>query len=328
MTLSPIDGSHIPEIVDLVNRCHAVDGPNIRIDVDEFRQELNSSLTSMDRDVRVARDEAGRARGLVWTLHLPDDETSPSDHVVQRCYVEGCVDPDVRGHGYGRALLSWGVEHARELLAAGPEGNRVIRVSRNIDNESSARLHARFGFVDVRWFHDLIRGISSPETLAALPDRSNPAGISIDPWPENSEEVLPVKNLSFRDHWGSAPYTSEAWRESVHGFGGRPDLSTVARDTTTGEIVGFLLTHRYPADDQVNGGRQAWIDKLGTLAAYRGRGIASALVVDAIHRYREHDLTHAMIGVDADNPTGAHRLYRGLGFTTHFSTVTSEIVIS
>ena len=321
-------GSDLPEIVDLVNRCHAVDGPNIRIEVDEFRQELNSSLTTMERDVRVARDGSGRALGLVWTLYLPSDETPSSGDVLQRCYVEGCVDPEFRGRGLGRELLSWGVEHARELLADGPSGHRVIRVSRRVDNESAARLHQRFGFVDVRWFHDLIRDISSSESLATLPDRSNPTGISVDPWPEDSEDVLPVKNSSFQDHWGSAPDTSEGWRESVHGFGGRPDLSSVARDTTTGEIVGFLLTHRYPADDEVNEGRQVWIDKLGTLATHRGRGIASALIIDAIHRYREHGLTHAMIGVDADSPTGAHRLYRNLGFTPHFSTVTSEIVVT
>ena len=114
----------------------------------------------------------------------------------------------------------------------------------------------------------------------------------------------------------------------MEGFGGRPDLSRIARDSTTGEIVAFLVTRRYPADDEINGGRQAWINTLGTLRSHRGRGIATALMIDALHRYRDHGMTHAMIGVDADNPTGAHRLYRSLGFTDHFRTVTSEIMLS
>lgn len=322
MTLHSVSDDQISEIVELANRCHAFDGPNIRVEVEEFRQELNSSLTTMARDARVARDDTGHPRGLVWTLH-PDAEEG-----IQRCYVEGYVDPEFRGLGYGRELLSWGVERARELLGTVPDSHRVIRVSRHVDNDAAARLHQRFGFVDVRWFHDLIRDISSVESLDGLPDPSNPEGISIDRWPEDSEDVLAVKNSSFQDHWGSAPYTSDGWRESVHGFGGRPELSSVARDLATGEIVGFLLTHRYPADDEVNGGRQVWIDKLGTLSTHRGRGIASALIVDAIHRYRDHGFTHAMINVDVDNPTGAHRLYRNLGFHRHFSTVTSEIVMT
>ena len=326
MTLFPItdsdsnsgtgSGSDLPEIVDLVNRCHAVDGPNIRIEVDELREELNSSLTTMSRDTRVARDGSGRIVGLAYTIHLP------SETDLQRCYVEGRVDPDARGRGFGRVLLAWGVEHARELLTnASNPGRRVIRVSRGLDDKTTARLHQRFGFVDVRWFEDLSRPLVDIPNPVPIPD------ITITPWPEDSSLVLHVKNSAFRDHWGSTPTTPEGWREMVHGFGGRPDLSTVARDASTGEIVGYLLTHRYPADDAVNGGRQVWIDNLGTLASHRGRGVASALVVDALNRYREHGLTHAMIGVDADNPTGAHRLYRNLGFTPRYASVTSEIVI-
>lgn len=322
MTLSPIDDSHLPEIVELLNRGHAVDGPNIRIDVDEFRQELNSSLTSMDRDVRVARDEAGRPLGIVWTVHLPSEDD------LQRCCIEGCVDPEVRGRGIGRRLLEWAREHARDLLADAPSGTpRVIRVSRSVSNESARRLHHRSGFTDVRWFEDLKRPLDVlPEITED--DIVESAGVVIDEWPASSLDVLPVKNLAFADHWGSTPTTIEGWHELVEGFGGRPDLSRIARDSTTGEIVAFLLTRRYPADDEVNGERQAWINTLGTLRSHRGRGIATSLIIDALHRYRDHDMTHAMIGVDADNPTGAHRLYRSLGFTDHFRTVTSEIMLS
>ncbi len=328
MALTALTLTEIPEAVDLVNRCHAVDGPNIKVEIEEFRQELNSSLTVMDQDVRVSRDESGRIHGIVWTLHLPADSS------LQRCYVEGAVDPGSRGRGHGRTLLDWGTSHARELLTAStpssqpgsqpgsqPSSPRVIRVSRSVHNLPAARLHDRFGFAPVRWFDHLTRSLDD------VPDLVIPAGILVEPWPEDSHEVLRVKNRSFADHWGSSPTTPEGWHELVHGFGGRPDLSTVARDTDSHEIVGFLLTHRYPADDEVNGGRQAWIDKLGTLATHRGRGIASALIVDALHRYRTSGHTHAMIDVDSDSPTGAHRLYKSLGFAPHHSTVTGEIVL-
>lgn len=326
MTLSPVVDADLPDVVDVLNRRHQVDGPSIRMEVDELRQELSSSLTTMSRDSRVARDESGRIVGLVYTIHLPAHDV-PAHEVrpgtaLPRCYVEGCVDPDARGRGFGRVLLAWGVEHARELLTSTPNpGTPVIRVSRGLNDRATARLHQRFGFVDVRWFEDLSRPLDD------LPARRDPRGVVIEPWPADSSLVLPVKNSAFRDHWGSTPTTPEGWREMVHGFGGRPDLSTVARDTSTGEIVGYLLTHRYPADDAVNGARQVWIDNLGTLASHRGRGVASALIVDALHRYDDHDFTHAMIGVDTDNPSGAHRLYRNLGFTPRYSSVTSEIVL-
>jgi mycothiol synthase len=322
MTLTPLSLSETPQVAELLNRCHAVDGPPIRSTADELQHELNSSLTVMDRDVRVVRLDTGRIAGIVWTLHLPS-ATTP-----QRCDIEGYVDPEHRGRGLGRELMSWGVAHARELLtstssrAGHPE--RAIRVSRASTNSTAARLHHEMGFVDVRWFDDLKR------SLDRLPDLVVPSGITIEPWPTEPGHVLSaldVKNRAFADHWGSVPTTPEGWHEMIHGYGARPDLSAVARDAATAEIVAVLVARRYPADDEIHGHREAWIGTLGTLASHRGRGVASALVVNALHAFRGADLTHAMIGVDADNPSGAHRIYRGLGFVDHFRIVTSEIVL-
>ena len=319
MILSPAVESDLPQLVDLVNRCHVVDGPNIRVEVEEFRDELNSSLTTMSRDVRVYRDD-DRVTGVVWTIHLPSSE-SP-----QRCDIEGYVDPIMRGRGLGRQLLTWGVDHARELLTSVPgHPERAIRTTRTSTNLSAAALHRELGFTDVRWFDDLERSLVDIPTPVRVP------GITFEPWPSDDEDedrVRRVKNSAFTDHWGSVPTTADGWREMVHGFAGRPDLSSIARDRTSGDVVGLLLTRRYPADDDVTGRREAWINTLGTLSSHRGRGIATALLIDALHRYRHHGMTHAMIGVDADNPSGAHRLYRSLGFSDHVRLVTSEIVLS
>ncbi|MGA1510191.1 MAG: hypothetical protein ACO38D_08905, partial [Ilumatobacteraceae bacterium] len=65
MTLTPLSESEIPHVVDLINRCNVLDGPNIRVDVEELRQELDSSLTERSRDVRVARLDTGRIVGIV-----------------------------------------------------------------------------------------------------------------------------------------------------------------------------------------------------------------------------------------------------------------------
>ena len=319
MTLFPAVEADLPHIVDLVNRCHAEDGPNIRVELEEFRQELNSSLTRMSRDVRVHRNgsDSGAVTGVVWTIHLPSSE-SP-----QRCDIEGYVDPTMRGRGLGRQLLSWGIDHARELLTSVPgHPARAIRTSRTSTNLSAAALHRELGFTDVRWFDDLERSLVDIPTPVRVP------GITIEPWPSDDECVRRVKNAAFADNWGSVPTTIDGWREMVHGYAGRPDLSSVARDRTSGDVVGLLLTRRYPADDAVTGRREAWINTLGTLSSHRGRGVATALLIDALHRYRHHGMTHAMIGVDADNPSGAHRLYRSLGFSDHVRLVTSEIVLS
>jgi ribosomal protein S18 acetylase RimI-like enzyme len=48
--------------------------------------------------------------------------------------------------------------------------------------------------------------------------------------------------------------------------------------------------------------------------AYRGRGIASWLVREALQRLAGRDVERVTVGVTVENPAGAYRLYRRLGF--------------
>lgn len=309
----------LPDVTELLNRANASIGTPIVMDPTELGQEWQSSLTTMSRDCRVLEVDS-RIVGAVWTLFFP------SDLVTQRCYVEGAVDPESIGRGFGRRLMDWGVDHAGELFTTLTHRDqpRSIRVQHRIDDDACRRLMDRYGFSPIRYFDDLER------SLGDLPPPVTVPGIDIVAWPADDpvldEEIRLVKNFSFTDHWGSSPTSVEGWSELTRGFGSRLDLSRLAIDTETNRVVAFLLSKRYPADD-TDIRRSASIDKLGTLPSHRGRGIATALVVDAFHRFRDEGLTHALIDVDSDSPTGAHRLYRNLGFTTHFSTVTSEIVM-
>ena len=321
-SLRPIRSDDLPELVAVVNRCNQAAGIRINVQTDELGEELDSSLTTLSRDTRVAVDESGRIVGFAWTVHLPSDVSE------ERCYVQGGVDTDRRGLGFGRQLLEWSVAHARERLDTSSNTQpRYIRIEHHIDDDATRRLAASFGFTPVRWFDDLVRPLLGIDQLPSA-DSLRGASVVIEPWPLDDplrDEIRLVKNTSFADHWGSSPTTVEGWREMVTGFGSRPDLSLIARDKASGRIVSFLLSKRFAADDELLGYSQAWVDKLGTLADWRGRGLASALIGEALRRYSADGLTHAAIGVDADNPSGASRLYRSLGFTTHTRIVTSQI---
>ena len=321
-SLRPVRPVDLHELADVVNRRYQSAGIRVNMQPDELGEELDSTLTRMDRDTRVAVDDSGRIIGYAWTIHLPSDVSE------ERCYVEGGVDPALRGRGFGRQLLTWSVSHARERLDTSSNSiPRYIRIDHHVDDDATRRLAASFGFTPVRWFDDLVRPLSD---LHELPSASSIGGrpVTIEPWPLDDpllDEIREVKNASFTDHWGSTPTSVEGWSELVMGFGGRPDLSLIARDTASRRIVALLLTKRYPADDELLGYSQAWIDKIGTLREWRGFGLASALIGEALRRYASEGLSHAAIGVDADNPSGASRLYRSLGFTSVTRIVTSQI---
>lgn len=112
----------------------------------------------------------------------------------------------------------------------------------------------------------------------------------------------------------------------VRGFGSYAEQSFIALDDND-RVVAYSLNHRTPADDEFIGRRDGWIDNLGTLPEWRGRGIASALIVRSLHAFDAAGLTHASIGVDGDSLTGAVRLYKSLGFITNRAHSTLEIAL-
>jgi mycothiol synthase len=238
--------------------------------------------------------------------------------------VQGQVDPAHRGLGVGRALLTWGIERASEQLrGTGHDVPKYLRVDAYDQIESAHHLYARFGFTPVRWFEELLR------PLDELPDLRSVEGVSIVPWPgDRDEEARQVRNESFADHWGSTPTTVESWQKQLHGYGSRPDLSLAAVEDATNRIVGICVNHRYEADDELLGRSDGWIMTLGTLRAWRGKGIGSALLVHSLHAFAGAGLTHASIGVDADSPTGANLLYRRLGFEPVQRSITHQIEVT
>jgi ribosomal protein S18 acetylase RimI-like enzyme len=205
-----------------------------------------------------------------------------------------------------------------ERLAAEPAGQPAVIRANALDYlHDTHRLYQRVGLAPIRYHDELLR------PLTDLPLRSQPDGVRIVPWPDGrDEEIRAAKNEAFEDHWGSTPTSADAWQHMIGGTSGRRDLSFVAM--AGDRVVGHCVCRRYEQDDELLGRRDGWIHSLGSLREYRGRGVGSALIAHALHAFAEAGLTHASIEVDSENPTGAARLYRSLGFEPRQRTITFE----
>jgi len=305
-----------PAICELVVRSERHDGVPRVLEPAELIEELTGESVDLGERSLVAHVD-GTIVGYVIVHH------KRAEVVEQRCHLEGTVDPAFRGQGIGSALVEFGIDRARAaLVAIDDDLPKFIRLAGYDYIGSIQRLAARTGFTPVRYFDELLR------PLTDLPERRTVEGLRILLWPtDRDEEIRSAKNTAFLDHWGSVPTPAAAWHDQLHGYSGRADLSFIAVDARTDEVVAMLVTSRYEADDALLGRSDGWIQTLGTLRDWRGKGVGSALIIEALHAYRAAGLTHASIGVDSENPSGAARLYRNLGFEPRQRMVTHQIEV-
>jgi mycothiol synthase len=301
--LRPPRPEEVPAIGDLVRRGQAFDGEPQVLSDEELQEDVDSSYFDLERDARVAVvDDVIVGWSNVWN--------PPAEAVLDRADLDGTVDPDHRRRGIGQALFAWSIDRARERLAASAHDlPQVIRAHGDEHDDGRRRLFERFGFVASRYSDELLQPLGDD-----LPVAEPPPGITILPWPDDrDEELRHLRNETFRDHWGSSSVDAEQWESRVRGHGHRPDLSFIAVDADD-RAVGFSLNWHYPEDTEVTGRRDGIIAILGTTGPWRGKGVASALITRSLAAFAGAGFDHALIEVDTENPTGAARLYRSLGF--------------
>jgi mycothiol synthase len=309
--LRPARPDDLPAIGDLVRRTEAFDGVPRVLSDEELHDDCHASFFDLGADARVAVvDGAIVGWSNVWH--------PPVEAVLDRLDLDGIVDPSHRGQGIGRALFGWSLERAKERAASVTHGlPTYIRVGGDVEDDARRRLFARFCFEAARYSDELLQPLDGE-----LPAIEPPEGITLLPWDDaRDEELRALRNETFRDHWGSTSVDAELWRDIVHGHGHRPDLSVIAVDQDD-RAVGLSLNWHYPEDSEVTGRRDGVIAVLGTTRPWRGRGVASALIARSLVVFAEAGMDHALIEVDTENPSGAARLYRSLGFEPVRRTVT------
>jgi mycothiol synthase len=211
----------------------------------------------------------------------------------------GVIHPAHRGRGIGAWLLARIQQRASELLAGVPSAR--FRHAINAGDRAAAAILATSGLRPVRHFWhmqiDLVAGFQPGPT---------PAGIrisGIDPR-VHLGAVHAVLEAAFADHWGHHREPFDRWVEQQTGSPSYdPTLWLLA--TQAGEPVGALTA-------SVSGDR-GWVDELGVLAPRRGRGIGVALLRRSFATFARRGLRQVLLSVDADNPTGATRLYERVG---------------
>jgi ribosomal protein S18 acetylase RimI-like enzyme len=233
----------------------------------------------------------------------------------------GVVDPDYRGQGIGRHLLDWQIERGRESLSScDPTLPWYIRTREFDWIDDSFRIYRRFGLEPVRFIKEMIRPLDAPVVPRSVD------GVEILPWDRSLDEgTREALNEAFGDHWGSTHIDVDSFQHLIERNAIRLDMSFQA--VAGGEVIGYSLNGFFPDDEQVTGRREGWVRSLGVKRAWRGKGVASALLENSFNAFIDVGLTDSMLGVDTENPTGAFGLYEGLGYEVLHGTVITQLEV-
>lgn len=297
----PATKADVPALHEVEKEVSAVDHPHYTITEEEFEDDLDASYIDAELDTLLATAADGRL--LAWGSVI----ASPGQATLVRTIIHASVRPSERGRGIGRRLLAWQVARAEQRLAASDKDLPGWIMAYIDDSVTAAKhLYERAGLGVARYFLELGRDLAAP-----IPDLGE--GIEIVRFgPEHSERVHAAVTDSFRDHWASQPMSDEQWEKFVGRSTFRPDLGSVA--IVDGEVAGFVLASVIEEDWAGQGFSSSYIDLVGVPRAFRGRGIAPALLAASMRLMAAEGLERAVLDVDSDSPTGALGLYTKVGF--------------
>ena len=263
-------------------------------EVDFPRDELVGewTQTNLQTDAWVVEDANGR---IVGAATITDRA---------RAYLDATVvtHPEHRGRGIASHLLTLVEERARERVADAPEGARVVLGNfATAVNEGAMALLRERGYTESRHFWRM-----SIEMTEEPPAPEWPEGVSVRTFVQGQDERITYEASmeTFQDHWGSVRRDFDTWvkqRTQKESFD--PTLWFLAMDGD--EVAGFSLCG-YATETP-------WVETLGVRRPWRRRGLGLAFLLHSFVELWRRGARTVALGVDAENLTGATRLYERAG---------------
>lgn len=279
-------------VVDLINTCAVAEGGEADENVSEVLADWKSGEISMETDIWLAIAPDGK---IVGYEEARPEESAPT------VMVDGYVHPDYANQGIGTYLLNLAEERGRTLLDA-TQPEVTLRSHTNMDNAGASQLFANAQYTFVRRFWRMEIAMEHP------PAFQYPDDIMIRTFVPNQDERIfhSVIEEAFVEHWGHTPTSFESWVQKLpHREDYIPSLWFLAFDGDT--AVGAALCY----DREVFG----WVRNLGVLAPWRKHGVGAALLYHIFAAFYQRGQHRVSLGVDAQNETGATRLYERVGMS-------------
>ena len=299
----------LQSICDLMNICDAHDKLNNSVDIETLRTRLNSPEIDQNRDLHLWEDTEGELVGFAQLEQMESDHGEAESRGLLR------IDPRARSMGLEDTIIDWMSERMREVGTQSTD-RRFFVSAREYDSYNRGVLSSR-GFTPVRYFFRMACSLK-----AAIPEPQFPPGYTLRnvKGPEEMGPWVEMYNESFIDHWNHHPLNVETAVHfmSLPDYRAELDLVGVAPD---GTWAGFCFCEINTEQNKQSGRKDGWTALVGTRRGHRKIGLGRAMLLAGLHALQDAGMDTALLGVDADNPTGALGLYESVGFERVFMNI-------
>jgi mycothiol synthase len=218
--------------------------------------------------------------------------------------------PEWRGKGIRRAMLHYNEQRGREIGLNHPvDKPRFFQAWTQETETHWASLLKSENYNPVRYGFRMVRSLSEP-----VPDKPLPEGIEVHPaHPDQYWVIWRAACQSLRDLWQGSRFRDEMFQEWMGDSTFSPALWVVAWDSNN-RVAGTVLNFIDEAENEEYHCKRGHVEFVTVSRPHRGKGLAKALIALSLSRLKEEGMTEAVLGVDAENPSGAVHLYERMGF--------------
>ena len=201
-----------------------------------------------------------------------------------------------KGRGIGTLIAERGEAFAQA------RGTARIHAGFAEPDAAARRLFESRGYREVRRFYEMAIELDEEASVPELSD-----GLLVDELREGEERAFyDALNEAFQEHWEWHPMPFDEWIELRRGqhHDEHGPVWFVVRD---GDELAAVTRN----DANANGG--GYVGAIGVRPAWRGRGLAKALLARTFAEFWRRGSTRVTLDVDTQNETGATQLYERAG---------------
>lgn len=292
-------------MADITNRSWAADLVDAITTVSDIGEKCAPSETfDPARDIVIV-EAKGRMIGLCevqWGQKL--NNVAAYSHLVH-------LLPEWRHSGIRESMLGLNETRIREIAATHQgKRTRAIEVYANSEPNNMKALLEKSGYKPSWYLFAMLRALAEP-----IPQLPLPNGVEVRPTsPKQYKTIWDATREAMRDE---STFTEEHWNDEAFEASKKlptfsPELWQIAWDGD--QVVGGV--HNYIDQTENIELNRKWghTEQVFVRRPWRRKGVAHALIARSFKLLKEKGMEYATLDMESENPSGALRVYRSLGF--------------